>query len=147
VALTIWTARAAAALYFTGLVLVIRKQDTGSRAAFTAGLVTYLVHVGFAFHFFYDWSHSIAYRETARQTEELFGMYWGGGLYLNYLFTVLWAADCAFSRVPSFSRSRLRVAIHAFLAFMVLNATVVVWVLRYMQRMASTVQSSCCSGL
>ena len=113
----------------------------------TAGLVTYLLHVGFAFQFFYGWSHSTAYRETARQTEELFGVHWGGGLYLNYLFTILWSADCALSWAPSFSRRRLRVVIHAFLAFMVLNATVVVWVLRYMQRMASTVQSSCCSGL
>ena len=123
------------------------SEPTSSRVASTAGLLIYLVHVGLAFHFFYDYSHSIAYRETARQTEELFGVHWGGGLYLNYLFTVLWSADCALSWLPRFSRTRLRIVIHVFLAFMVVNATVVVWVLRYMQRMASTVQSSCCSGL
>ena len=146
-ALTIWTARAAAALYVIAVVLLLRKQRIASRVVSTAGLATYLVHVGFAFQFFYGWSHSTAYRETARQTEELFGVHWGGGLYLNYVFTILWSVDCALSHVLWFSRSRVRIVIHAFLAFMVLNATVVVWVLRYMQRMASTVQSSCCSGL
>ena len=144
-ALTIWTARAAAALYVVALVFLLRRQWAASRVTSTLGLVIYLVHVGFAFQFFYGWSHSTAYRETARQTEELFGVQWGGGLYLNYLFTILWSADCALSW-RSRSMMRARVVIHAFLAFMVLNATVVVWVLRYMQRMASTVQSSCCSG-
>jgi hypothetical protein len=133
-AVTIWTARAAAALYVVSLALLLRGQSTASRLASTFGLVTYLLHVGCAFHFFYGWSHSIAYRETARQTEELFGVRWAGGLYLNYLFTLLWSADCLLLWVPSFWRSRrmigARAVVHGFLAFMILNGTVVVWVLR-----------------
>ncbi len=133
-ALTIWTARGAAGLYVIALALLLRRQWAPSRLASTLGLVTYLIHVGCAFHVFYGWSHSIAYRETSRQTQELFGISCGGGLYLNYLFTVLWSADCAFSWLPPFWKStykiRARIVVHGFLTFMVLNATVVVWVLR-----------------
>ncbi|HYO80543.1 MAG TPA: hypothetical protein VES20_04010 [Bryobacteraceae bacterium] len=133
-AITIWTARLAAALYVIGLALLIRKQWTAYRRVSTVGLTTYLLHVAFAYHIFYQWSHSIAYRETARQTAELFGVGWGGGLYLNYLFTMLWSAECAASWVPLAHRNRAiiraRFVVHAFLTFMVLNATVVVWVLR-----------------
>jgi hypothetical protein len=133
-ALTIWTARFAAALYAASIAGLFRKRWTAYRLASTTGLATYLVHVVCAFHFFHDWSHSTAYRETARQTEELFGLYWGGGLYLNYLFTMLWAADCAIAWFPSLSRTRAmlraRFVMHVFLSFIVLNATVVVWLLR-----------------
>jgi hypothetical protein len=133
-ALTIWTARAAAALYVIALVSLLRKQWATSRIASTLGVAAYGLHVVCAFHVFYGWSHSIAYRETARQTEELFGVRWGGGLYLNYLFTILWPAECTLSWIPSLSRSRrlirARVLVHAFLSFMVVNATVVVWLLR-----------------
>ena len=123
--LTVWTARLAAFLY---LVALWRQ----SRLASTFGLFVYLVHVCLAFEYFYNWSHSIALRETERQTSELFGVAWGGGLYLNYLFTALWAGDCAASWLVHDwpRRRRTRLAIHAFLAFIVVNATLVVWTLR-----------------
>jgi hypothetical protein len=133
-ALTIWTARAAAALYVIALLTLLRKKWAASRMASTLGVAAYGLHVVCAFHFFYGWSHLIALRETARQTEELFGVHWGGGLYLNYLFTILWPAECAISWIPSLWSSRritrARFMAHAFLSFMVVNATLVVWVLR-----------------
>ena len=97
----------------------------------TVALIVYIVHVCCAFEYFYAWSHAVAVRETARQTSDLFGVNSGAGLYLNYLFTVLWAAHAvlwwrrADGSLPHGTR-----AIHAFLIFMIVNATVVVWVLR-----------------
>lgn len=100
----------------------------------TAGVAIYLAHVILAFTYFYQWSHAVAYRETARLTNDLFGVDWGGGIYLNYIFTAVWLADCAWWRsAPDAygNRSRLwHVTIHGFLAFMFVNASVVVWAIR-----------------
>jgi hypothetical protein len=51
------------------------------------------VHVLASFHFVHRWSHSAAYRATAKQTFELLGIEVGTGVYFNYLFLVVWAAD------------------------------------------------------
>ena len=93
-----------------------------------------VLHVAGSFEFFHHWSHSVAYRETERQTAELFRVRWGGGLYLNYVFVAVWLTDSVWWwRRPVGYASRpawLRAGTQAFLAFMFLNATVVVWVLR-----------------
>ena len=132
--LTIWTARVAAALYVCWIAAAIRGQHRFARIASTLALSVYLIHVWGAFQYFYQWSHAVAYRETARQTAELFGVRWGGGLYLNYLFTAAWLADCAASWVkPHLWRSKptwASIVLYGFIAFMWVNATVVVWILR-----------------
>jgi len=103
----------------------------------TLGLSVYLVHVWCAFEYFYHWSHWAAYRETARQTVELYGVPWGGGLYLNYLFTFVWLLDIAAAWLkPDWWRTRSNwfgVAVNVFLSFMFVNATVMVWLLRGMR--------------
>ena len=133
-ALTIWAARTAALLYVCWILLLFRRQNTSSRIVSTLALAAYLLHVWCAFEYLYQWSHTVAYRETARQTAELFGVSWGGGLYLNYLFTAVWIADCAWVWLsPHWWRSRapwVATALHVFLAFMWVNATLVVWLLR-----------------
>ena len=111
---------------------MLRRQWTRARLVYSAGLAAYLVHVWCAFEFVYAWSHAVAYRETARQTLELFGVDWGGGLYLNYLFTILWCIDCAMWWARA-DRWKVRPFVQAFLVFMVVNGTVVVWVLRAMR--------------
>jgi hypothetical protein len=111
-------ARAAVALYAAALWRRSRKLRT-------TGFAVYLLHVIFAFTYFYAWSHSVAERETARQTRELFGVEWGGGIYLNYLFTIAWGIDCAI-----FGGYRGQWAVRWFLAFMVVNASLVVWTIR-----------------
>jgi hypothetical protein len=133
-ALTIWSARAAALLYICWIVSAVRGQNRRARIASTLALAAYLGHVWCAFEYVHGWSHATAYRETVRQTAELFGVRWGGGLYFNYVFTAVWLADCAGSWVaPRTWSSRpawAAVALHFFLAFMWVNATAVVWVLR-----------------
>ena len=65
-------------------------QDTLARALNTAGCAAFLAHVACAFQFYHHWSHAAAYADTARQTEAYFGWRWGGGLYFNYAFLLLW---------------------------------------------------------
>src|SRR5438094_2949407 len=96
--LTRWTVRLALTLYVLGLALRLKaggdwQQLAWARLAWTAGCVVFLAHVACAFQFTYQWSHAVAYAATAKRTAEVAGFDWGGGLYANYAFTVLWAAD------------------------------------------------------
>ena len=63
------------------------------RIIWTLACVASVAHFVCAFHFFHDWNHGAAYADTARQTAGRFGLNWGGGIYFNYLFVVLWAVD------------------------------------------------------
>ena len=129
---TIWIA---VACYFAGATLYAlargrRRRDSFARLAWTAACGALLAHVACAFHFHHGWSHGAAYRDTARQTAEVFGLGWGGGLYVNYALAAFWAADVcwwwgrgleAYRRRPRW----LAAAWHAFLLFIVFNAAVV----------------------
>ena len=57
------------------------------------GVVLLLTHFALAFHLRYGWSQEAAVRETARQTAQTFGLDWGGGVFVNYLFAAVWAID------------------------------------------------------
>lgn len=132
--LTRWTIRIALAFYAVAMTGWLwggqrRRWQWLAGCAWTAGCLLYLGHVASAFHFYHGWSHAAAYRETARQTAELFGWHWGGGLYFNYAFTLAWVADVVRwwqggTRYPRRARV-LGAALHVFMAFMVFNATVV----------------------
>jgi len=123
----------ATGFYVASLSLLFAPQSDrwrkAYRIAWTAGCILYLAHVWGAFQFFHGWSHLAAYRQTARQTKELFGLEWGGGLYFNYLFSLAWVADVLWlwSSVETYqSRPRwVGRAIHSFLAFMFFNATII----------------------
>ena len=92
---TIW---AALICYACGaaLLLTARGRVERLRAArwfWTLGCGVYLAHVICAFQFYHGWSHAAAYRATARQVGETVGWAWGGGVFVNYLFTLLWLWD------------------------------------------------------
>lgn len=132
--LTRWTVRLALACYAAAVALRLLRRSTGARQAtargfWTAGCLFYLAHVVSAFHFFHGWSHGAAYRETARRTTETVGLDWGGGLYLNYLFTAVWVADVlCWWLAPTRYAARprwLEGAVQGFLAFMAFNGAVV----------------------
>lgn len=131
-ALTRWTVRLALLLYAATLALRLTdpRRTRTARLLWTAGCILFLIHVIAAFHFFHQWSHGDAYRETARQTREMTGVASGAGLYLNYLFTLVWAADVAwwwrrgadrYTRRPQW----VGVVLQSFLFFMAFNGTVV----------------------
>ena len=127
--ITLWTVRVACIFYAGALAAWIARKMEAARWLWTFGVVFFLAHVISAFTLNYGWSHQAAYAETARQTAELFKVRWGGGLYFNYAFTAIWAADVLWMwwDAPGY-RTRPRwigVSVHAFLAFMFFNATVV----------------------
>jgi hypothetical protein len=86
--LTHWTVRIAIALYVAGLALR-GYSPKWSRLAWTGGCGFYLLHVACAFEYYHHWSHANAYAATARQTAAVVGLDWGGGLYVNYAFTLV----------------------------------------------------------
>ncbi len=123
-----WTIRFSALLYVAAVaMMLIRKGPV--RITWTLAWMFHVEHIALAFHYVHKWSHEAAYRETARQTAELIGVGWGGGLYWNYLFSVLWTADVAWWWVARGSyegRSRwIGAAIHGFLGLIFFNGVVV----------------------
>ena len=68
-------------------------ESTVTKTVWTCAFALFIVHVLASFHFVHRWSHSAAYRATAKQTLELLGIEVGTGVYFNYLFLVVWAAD------------------------------------------------------
>jgi hypothetical protein len=120
-------------LYAAGEILRPARRagelDARSRLLNTLGCAAFLAHVAFAFHFYHAWSHSAAYTDTARRTAELFGWNWGGGIYFNYLFALLWIGDVAWSWAqPAAYCGRPGWTIwiaRSFFCFMILNGAVV----------------------
>src|SRR5688572_30167945 len=93
------------------------------RLGWALGWGMFLVHTAAAFHLGHDWSHADAFAHTERTA----GV--GEGIYVNYLFGLVWGLDVAwFVASPgSYARRPRWVgwAIHGFLAFVTFNATVV----------------------
>ena len=129
--LTVWLALCAYALGAAMLLLARERPRLPARArwAWTLGCAFFLAHVVCAFGYFHGWSHAAAYSETARQTAELTGLRWGGGLFLNYVFAAAWLADVLWWWLApaSFARRspRLTAAWQGFFFFMVFNGTIV----------------------
>ncbi|MBX9680066.1 MAG: hypothetical protein K2X38_14990 [Gemmataceae bacterium] len=104
-------------------------DDSWGRVYWLMGWATCLVHVFVAFHLAHQWSHDRAVEATAKQTADLVGFPFGGGVWINYAFLAIWGMDAAWRwRFPS--RYWMRSAgwhwtILGFLAFIMFNATVV----------------------
>ncbi len=131
--LLLWSIRLALVGYFASLALRMApawpRRWRLARAAWTLGCLLYLVHVLAAFHFAHGWRHAAAYEHTARQTEAFTGLAWGGGLWLNHLFTLVWSLDAlAWWLAPQAYLGRprwLSLGVHLWLEFIAFNATVV----------------------
>ena len=126
---TIWLALG---LYAAAQVTRRRRAAATSGAGLwllTSGWGLYIAHVLLAFDVHYDWSHGTAYAETATQTEALTGWRWGGGLYVNYLFSAVWGVELCWWRWTPSSYARrapaMKVAMRAFFLFMIVNGAVV----------------------
>ena len=126
---TIWLALG---LYAAAQVARRRRAAATSGAGLwllTSGWGLYIAHVLLAFDVHYDWSHGTAYAETATQTEALTGWRWGGGLYVNYLFSAVWGVELCWWRWTPESYERrahwAELAMRAFFLFMIVNGAVV----------------------
>ncbi len=93
-----------------------------SRWLWSLALVAYLVHVGLAFHYYHHWSHADAYARTDRITN------FGPGIYVSYLFTLLWTLDVAWWWLAPVRYTQRRPwlgwLLHSFLAFVIFNGSV-----------------------
>ncbi len=132
--LTRWTVRIAMACYLGRVTLDIAGLTSESatrwkRWLWTIGCGWYLVHVVCAFEFYHAWSHTAAYQHTADQTATLTGWHWGGGLWINYVFTLAWILDClAWWRTDPATYPKHRwqyVLTQSLFGFLVFNATIV----------------------
>lgn len=131
-ALIRWSARLFVAFYFARLCIdaANRQDETSQRFArwfWTCGLVVFVAHVILAFHYLHRWSHAAAYEHVAKRTAELTGFASGVGLYINYLFLVLWLADTTlWWRDLRWSQRRLPYwSVQAVFAFLMVQATAV----------------------
>ncbi len=139
--LVVWTARLAAGCWLVRwLVEVPHNRRAGSSAGralprvallwWTAGCGFHLAHVAAAYHWVHNWSHAAAWEHTAQRTAALAGVHWGGGVWLNDLFTLLWPLDVVRLWVErSTGRSACPKAIvrgwHVFSLAMMISATVI----------------------
>jgi hypothetical protein len=129
--ITVWIALAG---YAAALIIFLKSKsrpnwDAVARIFWTAGCIAMLAHIGCAFHFYHRWSHGAAYAETARQTAKIYGLNWGGGLFINYILMIGWIVDVMWWwRGLEIYRNRSRIfsiVWHVFLFFIFFNATVV----------------------
>lgn len=132
-----WLTRGSAWLGFAAWFLALALRPGGSHPAretlaariWLAGSLVMTLHIALAFHFFHHWSHAAAVADTARQTEAVTGLNWGGGVWLNYLFAGVWLGDAVWRFAPGQTFERrprwLTWAIHGLLGFIWFNATVV----------------------
>lgn len=100
------------------------EADAGRvRALWTLGCVLLWVHIAIAFHAGHGWSHAAAWEHTKQ-----IGGY-GDGVFVNYLFALVWLADVIWAWVNFGSYLRrprwLTWAVHGFFLFIVFNAAVV----------------------
>jgi hypothetical protein len=133
--LTIWTIRAAVALYGFAVAaeLLAAGRDSwrrGARWFWTVGCVIYVIHVLVAFHYYHHWSHAAVFEHTARRTEEVVGARVGYGVFVSYVFTVLWVVDTLDWWRGGVARYAMRplwlhALLHGFFAFIIFNGTVI----------------------
>jgi hypothetical protein len=132
-ALTRNTVRVALVYYAAAAALMLRLQPAEwaanswrgrlARCCWTLAWAAYVVHVALAFHYFDHWSHVHAVARTHQRTG------FGEGIYVSHLFTLLWTADVVCWWLwPAGHADRpawVHRGLHAFMAFVVFNATVV----------------------
>lgn len=103
--------------------LAVTRRGCMMRWCWTWAMLSFLVHLTMAFHFYHHWSHADAFERT-RQVSGT-----GEGIYVSYLFTCLWIGDVLWWWLNPSSYSSRPVAIgrtlHTFMLFIVFNGTVV----------------------
>ncbi len=95
----------------------------------TLGCGLYVAHVVLAFQVHHQWSHVAAVAHTAAETQALVGWNWGGGIYINYLFSTFWVGETVWwwlSPQRYGNRARgLELAVRGVFLFMIVNGAVV----------------------
>ena len=97
--------------------------------AWAVGVVLCAVHMVIAMAVRYGLSHRDAVRGTAEQAAAVYGIGWSGGLYVNYVFLLIWAGETAWwATSPRTYLSRgaiLEWSLRTFYFVIIFNAVVV----------------------
>lgn len=106
------------------------SRDSAARLLWTISVVFLIGHFICAYQFYHHWSQESAYLDTARQTNEVVGLDWGGGLFINYSLLAIWTIDVGWWWLRGLNSYRTRpwpvvAAWHGFLIFILFNAMVV----------------------
>jgi len=93
---------------------------------FLAGGILAAAHLAWAMQDVYGWDHGAAIDATARQTQAIFGVDWGGGVFVNYAFVGVWIAD-AIARIaaPALRTRAVTWTLRAFYFVVIANAAVI----------------------
>lgn len=128
---TIWIALALFAAGEAGKRVPATRGATAGWAwsASAIGAAITIAHVIFAMAARHGWSHDAALAATARQTRAVYGVDWGGGVFVNYAFVSLWIVELwRWRRAPAHQVSRPDAAtwlVRAFFLVVIVNAAIV----------------------
>jgi hypothetical protein len=128
-----WTIWIALLLFCAGEFGRRRSRCEGSSAgwawwAFLAGALLCAIHIGIAMRAAHAWSHESAIAATARQTQAVYGVNWGGGVFLNYAFVAVWLLEAwRWRRRPAGKRDARVITwmTRVFFLVMILNGAVI----------------------
>ena len=105
------------------------RRYAGAWSVSATGAILLAIHIVLAMAVRHGWSHTAALEETARQTNDVFGLNWGGGVYVNYLFAVVWISELfVWRQWPEGYASRpdwIKWSLRAFYFVMIVSADVV----------------------
>ena len=97
--------------------------------AYAIGAVILIAHMVIAMGVAHNWSHQSSVDATARQTYAVYGLNWGGGVFMNYVFAALWLIEAIRwqirSATPTPRRAAIVWSIRIFYLVMILNAAVI----------------------
>ena len=69
------------------------RRYAGAWSISATGAILLAVHIVLAMAGRHGWSLTSAIEATARQTNDMFGIDWGGGVYVNYIFAAVWITE------------------------------------------------------
>lgn len=122
---TVWLSLS---LFAVGALGMGRERDWGWGAS-ALGALLLVVHIAIAMGVRHDWSHASAISATAAQTNAMYGLDWGGGLFVNYIFAAVWIGELVARRyAPAWFATRSPAfvwTLRAFYFVIIVNAAVV----------------------
>ena len=124
--LTIWLALGA---YSLNLLAHRNREHAVSLLFSSVGLVIFGLHIAFAYHDHYQWSHVVAQRLTTKQTFATTGVNTSVGIYINYLFGLAWLVEVVLRWMHRTNANDTNTwsfwIFHTFVQFMIFNGAIV----------------------
>ena len=69
------------------------RRSAWAWSTYATGAILLVIHILLAMAVRHNWSNAAAVEATARHTNDMFGLAWGGGVYVNYVFAAIWIAE------------------------------------------------------